>query len=127
MMKEQGVSDFVEQSAGLALMDRVAEAAETDSALREAFVNRFPSMKTQEVGGVTITEDSVPRQIGSGRLHDQVGGLAQRMVQQDVSLREELIANERKWAELLQREDLGVAENSIGFNTPDPKLGPLDQ
>ena len=124
MMQEEGVSDFVKASRGLAVMDRVDEAFKQYASIQDAIKNRYPDIKTTEAG-TPVT--SVPKSIGSGRVHDAVGGALQRLNQNNNENPKEAITRaEEQWASLISNaSDLKLAKSSSGYNKPQPKAGPL--
>lgn len=123
-MQEEGLSDFVEQSRGLELMDRVADAMEQHAVQQEAIQERYPDVGLTE-SGVPITD--VPRGAGSGQVHDAVGGMHQRLANNGNSDPESAFTEaEEAWANVLaEEEDAAVDEDSIGYNSPEPQSGPL--
>lgn len=124
LMESKGVSDFVEQTGGKDIMDRVDQAYAEYDTVREAIKSRYPDIKTTE-GGAPVT--NVPTGIASGRVGQTMGGMLQRLAQNNNSNpKQAFIDAEKKWGELIARTDATkFAQSSSGFNKPEPKAGPL--
>lgn len=124
LMQDEGVSDFVEDSRGLEVMHRVDEAMQQYADQQQAIKDRYPDIQTTDAG-TPVT--SMPLSVGSGRVHEAVGGALQRLAQNNnANAKEELTTAEEEWAQLISNaEDLTVNEPSIGFNKPEPQAGPL--
>lgn len=125
IMQDEGVSDFVEQTRGLDVQQRVNQAMEDFAAMQEAIVNRYPDVATNEAGN-PIT--SVPKNVASGRVHEAMGGALQRLAQNNNSdPQAQLTQAEEQWAQHIQNsEDNAIDESSIGYNQPEPQAGPLN-
>lgn len=124
LMQKKGVSDFVKQSRGLEVMDRVDEAFKQYINQQKAIKSRYPDIKLTK-GGTPIT--TVPTSIGSGRVHDAVGGALQRLHQNNNANPTEAITKaEEEWASLIANApDLKLAKSSSGYNKPKPQSGSL--
>ena len=124
LMQDEGVSDFVEESRGLEVMDRVDQAFSTYADQQQAIKDRYPDIKVTEAGSPVT---SVPKSIGSGRVHEAMGGLLQRLNQNNNQNVQQLFTDaENTWADLIaDSDDLALAESSRGYNAPEPQGGPL--
>lgn len=124
MIAEEGASDFVEETGGRSLMDRINEAMEQYQPQQQTIKNRYPDIKTTEAGSPVT---SMPLSLGSGQVHDLMGGALQQLARNDNGNPEEAITNaEEGWAELIaDSDDLEVNQDSIGYNQPEPQAGPL--
>lgn len=125
LMEEEGVSDFVDESNAMYVMDAQAEAQQQSETLREARIDRF-DIKQTEVAGRTVLQTDVPQSVGSGRVHEEVGNALQRLAQGDADTQEEFTSAEEGWAQLIDdNSEASVDPDSIGYNMPTPQPGPL--
>lgn len=124
LMNEEGVSDFVKQTGGKKIMDRIDGAMKEYDSVKEAIKKRYPDIKTTE-GGAPVTTS--PTGIASGRVGETMGGALQRLAQNNnQNPKKEIVNAEIKWGELIKRSDSAkLAESSSGYNKPDPKAGPI--
>ena len=124
LMESEGVSDFVKQTGGKELMDRIDESYRNFQAVRDAVTSRYPDIKTTETGAPVR---NVPTGIASGRVGETVGGMLQTFAQNGNSNPEQAFTDaETKWADLIrQSDDAQIAEDSVGWNKPEPQTGPL--
>lgn len=125
LMQDEGVSDFVEQSRGLEVQERVTQAMDNFASMQEAIMDRYPDVATNEAGNPNT---NVPKNIGSGRVDEAIGGALQQLAQNNNSDPEGIITQaEEQWGQLIQEsEDNDVDESSIGYNAPEPQAGPLN-
>ncbi|WP_187367369.1 extracellular solute-binding protein [Haloferax sp. KTX1] len=124
IMQDEGVSDFVESSGGLDVMDRTNEAMNQYAAQQEAIKSRYPDIKVTEAGSPVTT---APKLVGSGRVHEAVGGALQRLNQNGNQNVEQIFTDaENTWADLIaDSDDAAFAESSRGYNNPTPGASPL--
>lgn len=124
LMESEGVSDFVKQTGGKEIMDRIDKSMEDFEQRREAILSRYPDIKTDKTGTPVRT---VPTGIASGRVGETLGGMLQRFAQNGNSNSKQAYTDtELQWGELIKQSDSAeVAESSLGFNKPEPKAGPL--
>ncbi|MFC7130729.1 ABC transporter substrate-binding protein [Haloferax chudinovii] len=124
LMNSEGVSDFVEQTGGKDIMARADAAYSEYQSVREAIKSRYPDIKTTS-GGAPVTD--VPSGIASGRVGEALGGMLQRLAQNGNSNPQEAFTQaEGQWADLIvQADDTEFAEESRGYNKPEPKAGPI--
>ncbi|GCF14413.1 hypothetical protein Harman_23480 [Haloarcula mannanilytica] len=125
LMQEEGVSDFVEQTRGLAVQERVNQAMEDFPAAQEAILNRYSDIATNAAGNPITT---TPQSVGSGRVHDAMGGVLQQLAQSNNSDPQgRFTQGEERWGQLIQEAgDTEVDPESIGYNAPEPQAGPVN-
>ena len=124
LMQSEGVSDFVEQTGGMDIMERVNTAYQEYDNVRDAIKTRYPDVKTTETGAPVT---SVPTGIASGRVGETMGGMLQRLAQNNNNSPKDAYGQaEIRWGELISRADAtALAESSSGYNKPEPKAGPI--
>jgi len=124
LMQDEGVSDFVEASRGLSVMDRVNEALQQYQSQQDAIKNRHPDVQTTEAGSPVL---SMPIALGSGRVHDIIGGGLQQLAQNDNSNPREVLTDmEDRWSQLIaDSDDVSLNQDSVGFDKPESQAGPL--
>ncbi|RJT07892.1 extracellular solute-binding protein [Halococcus sp. IIIV-5B] len=124
LMKDEGVSDFVKQSGGLEVMNRTDEAMKQYPKQQQAIKDRYPDIKLA-AGGTPVT--TPPVLVGSGRVHEAVGGALQQLNQNNNQNAKEVFTEaENTWCDLVESSsDAKLAESSRGYNKPEPKAGPL--
>ncbi|WP_136688575.1 ABC transporter substrate-binding protein [Halorhabdus amylolytica] len=122
LMESEGVSDFVEQTGGKALMDRIDESYRNYQELYDTIKSRWPDIKTTEAGAPVRNS---PTGIGSGRVGQAMGGALQQLAQSNNrNPQRALTQAETEWANVVKEvEGTTVAEDSIGWNKPEPKAG----
>lgn len=127
LMKEEGVSDFVKTTRGFKAMTRQDTALNQQSKIRQVRQERYPDMKKRTLNDRTVLSRSMPISVGSGRVHQTMGGTLQRLaLTESADPKQQFTEAEKQWAGLIRTaQNLKVSPPSIGYNKPTPKGGPI--